>query len=225
MHGTPRFLGRVVPNFKYLRYTFLCMPPTELDEWYRTPADDRGRGILTKSDRKFLRGESDIEPQSHGERRARARIRERLRNAIYDLSLLFVHLEERDRKQVFNRAQLDDQDAIALVRGMQAGLGLTYLGCADMEYPFATLLAESVKDAELTKGTTMEDVEINIDRDFGVSVAEIEERRALYGDEMDVTDLSAAELQQLHRIGVLSSDTFEEVQVEIENRESTNDEE
>lgn len=201
------------------------MDTTELSEWYRTPADDRDRGILTETDRKFLRGESDIEPQSHGERRARARIRKRLRNAIYDLSLLFVHLEERDRKQVFHRGTLDEQDAIALLRGMQAGLGLTYLGCNDTEYHFLTMLVESIRDAELILGTTLEDLEIKINRDFGVSVAEIEERRTLYGDEMDLTDLSSEELKQLRRIGTISDDELNEALAEVERQEAADGEE
>lgn len=62
----------------------------------------RPRGILTEADRRYLTGQSDIKPRSHSERRARERIRERTVNAFLDLSLIERHLEERDRKLVFD---------------------------------------------------------------------------------------------------------------------------
>lgn len=63
---------------------------------------DRPRGILSKADRKLLRGESDIEPQSQQERNARARIRERVGNGLRDFQLLAdpAFLEERDLEMI-----------------------------------------------------------------------------------------------------------------------------
>lgn len=63
--------------------------------------DDTGRdrGILTEADREFLLGEKDdLQPQS--KREARQRIRNRLENAILDLSLLSRALEDDDREMV-----------------------------------------------------------------------------------------------------------------------------
>lgn len=51
-------------------------------------ATDYPRGILSKSDRKYLLGDSDIEPKSQSERNARSRIRDRLRAALRDFELL-----------------------------------------------------------------------------------------------------------------------------------------
>lgn len=61
----------------------------------------RERGILTKSDREFLTGDSDIEPESHSERKSRERIRNRTKNALLDMWLLFEELEQRDLEQIF----------------------------------------------------------------------------------------------------------------------------
>ena len=64
---------------------------------------ERDRGILTMEDRQFLVGEMDYEnPQSA--RRTRARIRQRVTNALLDFKLL-RYLEDRDRDQIF-----EDQD-------------------------------------------------------------------------------------------------------------------
>lgn len=63
---------------------------------------DRPRGILSKSDRRVLVGESDIEPKSQQERNARARIRERIGAGLRDFELLAdpVYLEDRDLESV-----------------------------------------------------------------------------------------------------------------------------
>jgi hypothetical protein len=77
--------------------------------WKSADREDlnRDRGILTKADREYLVGKSKIEKASHSERRARERIRNRLKNAILDMGLLFEHMERRDKEQVF----VPDSDA------------------------------------------------------------------------------------------------------------------
>jgi hypothetical protein len=64
---------------------------------------ERPRGILSPTDREYLAGESDLEPQS--ERRRRQLIRERGFNAILDFWLLYDYLEDRDLEQVFDQSQ------------------------------------------------------------------------------------------------------------------------
>ena len=73
--------------------------------------DDRGRGVLTKEDRRFLRGEADYEPRSNSARRARQRIRDRIRNAVLDFGLICDLLEDRDRETIFERGASDDRTA------------------------------------------------------------------------------------------------------------------
>lgn len=66
---------------------------------------NRDRGILTEEDRKFLLGETEYEnPQSA--RRSRARIRQRVTDALLDFEIL-RYLEVRDRDQIFQDQEPD----------------------------------------------------------------------------------------------------------------------
>ena len=62
---------------------------------------DQGQGILTATQREYLREEADVEPGSSHERAIRSRIRGRLNNAIYDLALMQATLEPRDIERAF----------------------------------------------------------------------------------------------------------------------------
>lgn len=70
---------------------------------------DDSQGILTETQRTYLRDESTIEPDSSHERAIRSRIRNRLYNSIFDLALLQATLEPRDVKQAFE----DDNGPVA----------------------------------------------------------------------------------------------------------------
>lgn len=63
---------------------------------------ERERGILSRRDREYLLGESDIRQGTQHERDVRSDIRSRIQNALLDFHLLVEHLEERDREQVFS---------------------------------------------------------------------------------------------------------------------------
>lgn len=64
---------------------------------------DDTQGILTGTQRAYLRGESQIERGSSHERAIRSRIRTRLYNSIFDLALLQASLEPRDIEQAFKK--------------------------------------------------------------------------------------------------------------------------
>lgn len=59
---------------------------------------DRTAGILTNGDIEYLRGNSSKSDAAN--RNQRMRIRKRVRSAITDFSLLFAHMEPKDRLQV-----------------------------------------------------------------------------------------------------------------------------
>ena len=59
---------------------------------------DRDRGILTRDDRDYLTGRKNLTDGS--ERNTRQRIRDRTRNALYDLEYLTTELEDRDVTQL-----------------------------------------------------------------------------------------------------------------------------
>jgi hypothetical protein len=62
------------------------------------PGPDRDRGILSVDDRDYLSDRKNLNPGS--ERNARRRIRDRVRNGLYDFEYLTEELEDRDVEQV-----------------------------------------------------------------------------------------------------------------------------
>jgi hypothetical protein len=73
---------------------------------------DRGRGVLTPADRRFLGGDVALgSEQSRYD--ARYRIRQRTRNALLDFPILFEQLADRDREQVFDAEHDELADAVA----------------------------------------------------------------------------------------------------------------
>lgn len=105
---------------------------------------ERPRGILSHADRAFLLGAADLEgKQSIYD--TRYRIRKRVRNAVLDFSILFEHLSERDRKQVFDPPADEVEE---FTNAIVDSLAFFYLGTEGYDPPRETLLAESVRRAE-----------------------------------------------------------------------------
>jgi succinate dehydrogenase flavin-adding protein (antitoxin of CptAB toxin-antitoxin module) len=109
-----------------------------------TGASDRSRGILTPSDRDFLLGRK-TDYTEHSKKQKRNRIRRRVRNAILDFSILFEHLDDRDRETVFDP---EDDQRQTYTRGITDMLGFLHLGTMGYYTPFKHMLAEGVNKAE-----------------------------------------------------------------------------
>lgn len=62
---------------------------------------ERGRGILTKRDRRFLLGQLDDELDQNARNQKRYRIRKQIQNAILDFQLIAQNLPVTDIQQVF----------------------------------------------------------------------------------------------------------------------------
>ena len=125
-------------------------------------AADRDRGILTPSDREFLLGRK-TDYTEHSKKQKRNRIRRRLRNAILDFTILFEHLEERDRETVFNP---DDDDRDAYTRGITDMLAFLHLGTMGYHTPFKHMLSKGVNKAEQELADSdyrMVSVDFNVD--------------------------------------------------------------
>lgn len=107
----------------------------------------RPRGILNERERRYLLGQTEIVPKSQAERDVRATIRERLTHAVYDLALLFEHLEDRDLEQVFDpRAD----DVAQLRTAIEDTVGFLYRATIDFHPPFPYLAREGIQRAEQT---------------------------------------------------------------------------
>lgn len=106
--------------------------------------DDRDRGILSTADREYLRGEREFGSEQ-AERNARARVRDRVYEALLDFELLVEHLSERDRELVFaDRVTEGGRGATALL----SAVAFLYRGVGDTDVPFETVLAEGISLAE-----------------------------------------------------------------------------
>jgi RNase P protein component len=133
---------------------------------------ERGRGILTPSDREFLLGRK-TDYTDHSKKQKRNRIRRRLRNALLDFTILFEHLEERDRETVFNP---EDDARDAYTKGITDLLGFIHLGTMGYYIPFKDMLGQGVRCAEQELAGSdyrMVNVEFNVDPVGQIDVDEV----------------------------------------------------
>ncbi|WP_266080948.1 hypothetical protein [Haladaptatus caseinilyticus] len=147
---------------------------------------ERDRGILTPSDREFLIGrKSDY--TDHSKKQKRNRIRRRLRNALLDFTLLFEHLEDRDRETVFNP---DDDARDDYTRGITDMLAFLHLGTMGYYTPFKDMLAQGVNKAEQELAGSdyrMVTVDFNVDPVGQIDVDEVIDKLEV-GDFEEITD-------------------------------------
>jgi hypothetical protein len=189
---------------------WLDMPPEEFLESHRLtlgfehehewddPPDDRVRGFLTETDRRFLRGKSEIEPHSHSERKARERIRNRIFNAFLDFSLVFRFFEERDREQIFSNPNRSPGKELALWNGAIHTLSFLYERLRDEEdYDLKYTLDAAVLAVEEGPGSIIfepPDITFDVDASGVVDLGTIGEKlKAGRVDLLTANELDAAE--------------------------------
>lgn len=181
--------------------------------------DDRGRGVLTPADRKFLRGESDLTEDSAIN--VRDRIRKRIRHALADFQLLTDNLTERDRRLLFkdtgHRTREEFLSDGVVAKSSNRGTGMlenvvifVYIVCKDWGVDFEALVERAVKKAETSvwfdgrferqENVSDMDVSVELRRDSAIDVERAMER--FEADEY----LSNAEIGALVRAGKIDSD-------------------
>ena len=123
---------------------------------------DRDRGILSPADRDYLLGDVEMSHEQ-SKRNAEARIRQRIFDGVVDFDLLVPFLEEKDRRQVFERAHSEEE----FVDGLTAMLAFTYLGLKEQGIDFERVLVPAVRSAEeayaVEQSATNVSVEISFD--------------------------------------------------------------
>lgn len=147
---------------------------------------ERGRGVLTPSDREFLLGRK-TDYTDHSRKQKRNRIRRRLRNAILDFTILFECLEDRDRETVFNP---EDDARGAYTQGITDMLGFLHLGTMGYHVPFKHMLGQGVNRAEQKLSGSdyrMVTVEFNVDPVGQIDVDDVIDKLE-FGDFDDITD-------------------------------------
>jgi succinate dehydrogenase flavin-adding protein (antitoxin of CptAB toxin-antitoxin module) len=176
---------------------------------------DRGRGILTPSDREFLLGRQ-TDYTEHSKKQKRNRIRRRLRNALLDFTILFDHLEERDRKTVFN-PQDDARDAYT--QGITDLLGFLHLGTMGYYVPFKNMLSQGVSRAEQELSGSdyrIVNVEFNVDPVGQIDVDAVIDKF----DAGDFDDITDEELRAFMRL-LTDSDDFSATEFRTGMKEQT----
>lgn len=136
---------------------------------------ERDRGILTPSDREFLLGRK-TDYTDHSKKQKRNRIRRRVRNAILDFTILFDHLDERDRETVFDP---ENEEREAYTRGITDTLAFFHLGTMGYSTPFKDMLARGVSKGEQELAGSeyrMVNVEFNVDPVGRIDVDEVVEK-------------------------------------------------
>ena len=178
------------------------MPGSDESDESLATSPDRDRGVLTQSDREFLLGrKSGYTEQSR--RQKRSRIRRRVRNALLDFTILFEHLDERDREMVFDP---DDDHQEAYTRGITDVLGFLHLGTMGYYTPFKHMLAEGVNHAEQALAGSdyrLVNVEFNVDPVGRIDVDEVVDKL----EAERFAELTDEELQAFVRL-LGDSDTF-----------------
>jgi len=111
-----------------------------------TGAGKRDRGVLSPADREFLRGDRELS-SVQAERNARARIRERVYDALLDFEVLVEHLDDRDGELVFEK-RANDADGTEAFDAFVSTLAFLYRGLGETDLDFETVLREGVNLAE-----------------------------------------------------------------------------
>jgi hypothetical protein len=145
--------------------------------------DPRQRGVLSEADRAYLRGERGFS-SVQAERNARARIRDRIYEAVRDFELLVEGLDERDRELVFAK-RFGDEGTEAF-DALVAAIAFLYQGVDDTDLAFETVLHEAINvavagedraatvDLEVTfQSLTVEGLRRKLDRGESLSLTEI----------------------------------------------------
>lgn len=109
---------------------------------------DRPRGILTPTDRSFLRGEIEYEYKQQYSNRW-ADIRERITNGLLDFNEIRYALRDKDRKLIFREpgesAGVKDPP---FYNAIEAMIYWAYYGLREQRYDFEGLLTDAVEQVE-----------------------------------------------------------------------------
>lgn len=111
---------------------------------------DRPRGILTRRERRYLIGKSDIEEPSQDERGVRQAIREHLRHVLLDFQIIMSELEGRDRNQLI--PDDDFEKAPPLRGGLTSMVSFAYQLEDHTEEAFEETTEHAVEWAEQERG-------------------------------------------------------------------------
>ena len=147
--------------------------------------DERARGILSEADRAYLRGETD-HASVQAERNARARIRDRLYESMFDFELLVEHLSERDRRLVFEK-RFGEADGPEAFDALVSAVAVLYQATGDTDVDFETVLTEGINVAEATEERT---ATVDFEVTFQSLTAEQLRKKLERGESLSLTEIA-----------------------------------
>ncbi len=156
------------------------------------PGPDRQRGILTTDDRDYLTGRKDL--QQGSERNARKRIRDRIRNGVYDFEYLTADLERRDINQLVREADEPNEELFDAVEDVLAFVFRMCAHAPDSEQSTDDRFRELLRNG-IEKGLDQryEVLDFNLDLQYGLPR---EQRERLLRKVRNGEDLTLPELRE-----------------------------
>lgn len=162
-------------------------------------SNERGRGVLSKTDREYIRNPDEYTRQSAYERRKH--IRNRVYNAFLDGALL-LSLSADERKRIFEgwnefaddvsapedagrpehfadpaRSRGQMLEKVRAERGLSSWFAFLYAGIsASTELDFQPVLTEGIKTAERARGRVVTDLDIQVETRSQRDLDELTER-------------------------------------------------
>ncbi|WP_323191761.1 hypothetical protein [Halostella sp. PRR32] len=147
--------------------------------------DSRDRGILSQADRAYLRGEADL-ATVQSERNTRARIRDRIYDAVLDFELVVGELTDHDRKLIFEK-RLAETEGTEAFDALVSAVAFLYQATGDTELDFETVLKEGINVAEATDERV---ATVDFDLTFRSLTVEQLRNKLDSGEELSLTEIA-----------------------------------
>lgn len=148
-------------------------------------AGDRDRGLLSPADRAYLRGDREY-GSVQAERNARARIRNRVYDALLDFEVLVECLDERDLDLLFEK-RASEGDGTEAFDALASAVAFLYRGVERTDLDFETVLREGVNLAEAPddRGAT-----VSLDVTYHALDADHLRTKLRNGDALSLTEIA-----------------------------------
>jgi len=135
--------------------------------------NQRSRGVLTRSDREFLRGEKEYQSKEAAINKRRD-IRQRIANGILDFPLISRGLLDKDRQKVFSQMAEREDETKQYVDGIKALLSWIYVGLKEGKYDEKRIFESAVEIGESEVGLAGTAKIVQTDVNLSIRIREIE---------------------------------------------------
>lgn len=171
------------------------------DEELQVATPDRPRGILTRRERGYYLGQSDIERETQAERSLRQSVREHLTHAILDFSILYQELEDRDLDAIMSATVGVDGDRVPTrhVENSAPDLVALLYRHFGQEHAIEQVIADGIARELRSEGLTGR-VDVDVDIHDVERISDLAQQ--------DLTEVSDSELEQLRLAGEITREEY-----------------